>query len=274
MLFALNRIVTLCFDLLLAPFGEHRSAGLLGASLACGALLALLYHATSDPARIRRTRDLFKARVLEMRLYPDDIVLITRALFGALAAQGSFLRAAARPMVVVALVAVPMFVQVEARYARAPLEPGGRTLVVASLKPDLDVRTVPALLTGTDAAAVDERNVRASAAREIVWRVDVRREGVHPLELRVFDRVYRFDLSALKSSRAIGHERRSGSLSDAAFHVGMPELGKESPLARVRVRYEPARYRLFGARLSWLAVFLVGTLLGAAVPARLLRVAL
>lgn len=273
-MFTLNRIVTVLFDVLLAPFGEHRTAGLLFASGLCGALLALLYHATSDPARIRRARDLFKARVLEMRIYPDDLVLLTRALLGAIAAQGSYLRAAARPIVLVALVAVPMFVQVEARYGRAPLGSGDRSLVTASLKPDLDVRSVPTSLTAGDGVVVDPKSVRAPAAREVVWRVDVARAGTHPLELRAFDRVYRFDLAAKQGSRAIGRERRSGSLSDAALHVGLPALGKDSPLARVRVLYREADYRLFGGRLSWLGVFLAGTVLGAAIPARLLRMAL
>jgi hypothetical protein len=56
--------------------------------------------------------------------------------------------------------------------------------------------------------------------------------------------------------------------------VGLPALGKDSPLARVRVLYREADYRLFGGRLSWLGVFLAGTVLGAAIPARLLRMAL
>jgi hypothetical protein len=272
--FTISRIVTAVFDVLLAPFGTHRTAGLVVVSVLTGAVLALLYHAAADSVRIRRTRDHFKARVLEMRLYPDDLALITRALLGALGSQASYLRAAARPIVLVALVAVPMFVQVEARYARSPLTAGGRTLVTASLKPALDPRSVPMSLSGGGGLAIDERSVRAPAAREVVWQVGVERAGLHAVEVRAFDRVYRFDLCAEKSSRAIGSTRKAGSLSDAALHVGLPAIPEDSPLAGVRVAYADARYAVLGGHSSWLTVFLVGSLLGALVAARVLKIAL
>jgi hypothetical protein len=40
----------------------------------------------------------------------------------------------------------------------------------------------------------------------------------------------------------------------------------------VRVRYPDAHYRLLGVGMNWLAVFLVGTLVGAILPARLMRI--
>jgi len=270
----LSGILTAIFDVLLAPFGAHRTLGLVAASLLCGALLTLLYRATSNAARIRRTRELFKARILEMRLYPDDLVLITRALLGALAAQGAYLRAAARPILLVLVVAIPLFVQVEARYARAPLAPGETTLVTARLKTGLDVRSVPTALDADEGAVVDAKSVRAPAAREVIWRVASLRNGRHPLELRAFDRVYRFDLCAQPDARAIGHERAAHSLGDAAFHVGLPGIPDDSPVAEVRVAYGEARYSLLGGNLSWLTVFLLGTVVGALIPAWLLRIAL
>jgi hypothetical protein len=58
----LTFILTRFFDLLLAPFGDHRTAGLVALSVLMGACLTLLYRATSDARRIRRSRDIFKAR--------------------------------------------------------------------------------------------------------------------------------------------------------------------------------------------------------------------
>jgi hypothetical protein len=271
----LTFILTRFFDLLLAPFGDHRTAGLVALSVLMGACLTLLYRATSDARRIRRSRDIFKARVLEMRLYPDDFVLITRALFGALAAQGLYLRAAAKPILIVALVAIPFYFQIEGRYAHAPLAPGARTLVTARLKDGLDVRAVPTRLAVTgEGAVVDSRSVRAAASRDVTWRVQVSDAGTHEAVLSAYDQVYRFPLRAAANNRAIGTERNAHSFIGSISDIGLPEIGKDSALDRVTVTYPDASYRLLGMTMSWLVAFLLATLVGAMVPALLLRVAL
>jgi len=280
---ALTGIITRVVDVLLSPFGSHRAEGLIVFSMITGAALTLLYRALADEAAIRRTREIFKARVLEMRLYPDDMVLIFRALGGAIAAQGSYLRVAAKPILVVALIAVPLFIQVEARYAHAPLAPGSTTIVTAKLKSGLDVLTVPSTLFypsfpayDMDPAeratyAVDARSVRAPATREIAWRVPARQL---PLQLDVYGQSYQFNVCTGIDNRAIGHERRARSVMGGLTEIGLPRIGNDSPLEAVTVSYPSASYTVFGTRMSWLLVFALGTLVGASIPAMLLRVAL
>jgi hypothetical protein len=286
---SLMSLLTRVVDVLVLPFGSHRTAGLVALSMVTGGALTLLYRALADEARIRRTREVFKARVLEMRLYPDDMVLIFRALGGAIAAQGAYLRAAARPIIVVALLAVPFFLQIEARYAHAPLAPGTSTIVTARLKPGLDVLTVPSTLAYTPGVSttrvinastpllepgdVDPRSVRAPAAREVSWRVTAV-PGRRPLELQVYDQRYRFDVSAQHDGRAIGTERRARSIMGGLTDIGLPVIRNESPIERVTVAYPHASYFVFGKRMSWLALFALGTLVGASIPAVWLRVAL
>lgn len=269
----LTLIITRFFDVLVAPFGEHRAAGLIALSLLMGACLTLLYRATADAPRIRRTRDLFKARILEMRLYPDDFVLINRAMLGALAAQGAYLRAAARPILIVALVAIPVFLQIEARYAHAPLAPGARTLVTARLKPGLDARTVPTRLAG-NGVSVDSLSVRSSTGRDVTWRMTVTTPGTHDVQLSAYGQSYVFPLRASGDSRAIGDERSARSLTGAITGIGMPVIGNDSAIDHVSVRYPDASYTIMGTRTSWITAFLAATLVGALIPAVLLRVAL
>lgn len=272
---ALTLAITRVVDVLLLPFGSHRTAGFVALSLVTGAVLTILYRALADEAAIRRTREVFKARVLEMRLYPDDIVLILRALGGAIAAQGAYLRVAAKPILLVALVAVPLFFQVESRYAHAPLAPGTNTIVTARLKPGLDVLTVPTALTlaGDGQSSADPRSVRAPASREVSWRVRVD-DGRHPAELQVYNQVYHFDVTAQRDGHAIGNERHARSITGAISEIGLPRIGNDSPLEAVRVAYPHASYSILGKRMSWLVVFALATLVGASIPAVLLRVAL
>jgi hypothetical protein len=266
------RLVTLVFDALVAPFGSHRSAALVVLSLLTGAGLALLYAKTSDQRRLRRARDVFKARILEMRLYPDDFVLITRALGGALAAQGSYLRAAAKSIFWLLVIAVPVFFQIEARFASRPFRPGERALVTLGLKPELDVHAVPVGLAASPGLSVDPRCVRVPSTREIVWRLTVEQAGDHELVARTYDHLYRFSVKASANGRSLGRRRDSGSIFGALVDAGIPSLPGESAIASVRVGYPDAHYRIAGARWSWLGVFLAGSLVGALVPAWILRI--
>ncbi len=269
-----SRIITLVFDGLLLPFGTHRLAGLLVVSALCGAILALLFRATSDQARIRRARDIFKARVLEMRIYPDDIVLITRALLGALAAQLTYLRVALKPILVVLVVAIPMFLQLEARFAVAPLRPGDRTLVTATLKEGLDARTIPADLQSAGGMRVDPSPLRVPATREIVWRTALAESGDAALTLTLYDRPYHFDVHASNGTGVVGRSRTAHGFADPLLHPGLPPVPADSPVAALRVTYPDDSYHLFGRRMGWLSVFLIGSFVGAVLPAWFLRIQL
>jgi hypothetical protein len=270
--FLLARIVTLAFDALVAPFGPHRLAALLTVSALGGAALALVFRATTKQAAIARSREVFKARILEMRLYPDDIVLITRALWGALAAQGAYLKHAAPGIVAAVVLAAPLFVQLEQRFAARALPAGSRTLVTATLADGVDPRTAGASLSGPAATEVDARSLRVRASREVVWVVDVRESGRHEMELKVGTQAYRFPLEAKESCRPIGRRRSASSWIDAGTQLGLPRIDAGGSVEGVRIHYPADHYRLLGVGMNWLAVFLLGTLVGAILPARLMRI--
>jgi hypothetical protein len=247
---SIARLITLFFDALVLPFGDHRAAALVALSVGSGAVFALVFRAASKPEPIRRARNHFQARVLEMRVYPDDVVLLLRALGGALVTQLEYFRAAGKPIVLLAVLALPAFFQVESRFAGRPLHTNERTLVTATLKPGLDARAVPATLASSHGLAIDPRPVRVRATREIVWRVEAKDTGVHELTARVYDKGYRFWVRAKPSARALGSERHGGGW-DSFVHAGLPPLTDDSAIESVRVSYPDASYRVLGARLGW-----------------------
>jgi hypothetical protein len=259
------------FDLLVLPFESHRTLALVALSVVSGAAFAFLFRATSKPERIKRARNRFQARVLEMRLYPDDVVLLTRALFGALATQLDYFRAAGKPILILAVVATPVFFQIESRFAARPMQSGERAMVTATLKPGLDARAVPMTLAGSEGLEVDPRSVRVRASREVVWGIETQSTGTHELVARVYDQDYRFAVSAEANGRALGRERVARGW-DSFLRAGLPPLPENSALQSIRVTYPEARYRVLGWRLGWLSTFLLGSFVGALVPAWLLRI--
>jgi hypothetical protein len=271
---AIARLITLAFDAVVLPFGSHRTAALVTLSVVGGGALALVYHVVSKPERIRRSRARFHARILEMRLYPDDVVLLTKALLGALVSQLDYLRAALKPILIVALLGLPLFFQIESRFARRPLRASETTVVTVVLKRGLDARTVPATLAGSAGVEVDPRSLRIRTSREIVWRVNTSEAGAHPLTARVYDQEYQFAVRAKQDTRALGVERHAGSGFDSLVRAGLPAIPRQCGLDEIRVAYPHASYVVLGARLGWLTVFILGTLVGALIPTRLLRIQL
>lgn len=273
-MFAFTRILTAVFDVLLTPFGSHRLLALVVLSLVSGTLLTLLFRAVSRQDAIRRARAHFQARILELRLYPDDAVLIARAFGGAMAAQGAYLRAALLPILVVAVVAVPLFVQVEQRFARAPLAKGSRTLVTVRFEPIDAARNAVPVLKGAELLRVDTRPVRVKATGEVVWPVEVLGDGRHHLEVGTEQRTHAFTVEATASTRVIGSHRDASSAVDGLVNAGLPALTGDTGLRALRVEYPTASYRVLGNQTGWLGIFLIGTLLGAILPARLLKIQL
>lgn len=268
---SIARVITVLFDAVSLPFGSRRALALVIISVLSGAVFALLFRFTSKPAAIKRARDRFQARVLEMRLYPDDPVLLTRAFAGALATQGAYLRATAKPILLLLLVALPVYFQLESRFARRPLRANERAIVTMTLKPGLDVHAVPVSLKGSDEIAVESRFVRASAAREIVWRVEPKARGQHELVARAYDLEYHFPINAQENARALGCKRNASGW-DSFRHAGLPSIPAPAAFQSVRVSYPEASYRVFGTSFGWLSLFLLGSLLGAVIPVVLLRI--
>jgi hypothetical protein len=237
-----------------------------------GAVAMLIFRATSDQARIRETRNAITAHVLEMRIYQDDLALILRALGAALATNLRYLRLVLVPALAIAAVVAVVFIQLDARFGRAPLRPGETAMVTATLKSGIDVMGVATSIEVGEGAVVEGPQVRVQARREVNWRVRAEQQGTPTVTLRVDQARYQFPLAA-KPGMVVGRER-SRSAMDALLHPGLPTLLEYSPIERVEVRYPPARHSLFGWETHWLVVFVFWSLVGALALKLLLRIAI
>ncbi|MCH7549023.1 MAG: hypothetical protein IH969_05715 [Candidatus Krumholzibacteriota bacterium] len=267
-----SHIITSVFDLLVAPFGSNAGLALSVLSALCGVAMIFLFRATSNQVRIRRIRDIFKARILEMRIYQDDLALIFRALGRALSTNWAYLRASMRPIVVLLLFIVPVFIQLDERYGRSPLSVGDATVLTVTLKDGANVMAVPLTLAAPEGAHVEGLPVRVPHRREINWRVRVEKEGVHHLTVKAYESRYAFPVIAGATQFPLGHERTAGSALAIFLHPTLPPLPGDTPIASVTLRYPPARYALFGWRAHWLVVFIVWSFVGALIPKFVFRI--
>lgn len=272
MLQGFSNLLTMLFDILVVPFGDNRTAALWGLSLATGVALIFLFKATSNQDRIKATRDAFKARILEMRIYQDDVLLIFKALGGALWTNVAYLRASLKPILVLLVVAMPVFIQLDERYGREHITPGDTALLTVTLKDGVDPMTTPITASGGDAVTIDAPPVRVPSAREIDWRLRVRSAGTHPFTVTAYDAPYEFPVVAAASNRTIGFTRTANSAGETLLHPSLPEIPRNSPIESVHIQYPTPDYSLVFWRTPWWVVFIVVVSLGALIPKLLFRI--
>lgn len=266
MVHGFSSILTTIFDVLVLPFGSNRTAALWGLSLVTGVALIFLFRATSNQGRIKASRDAFKGRILEMRLYQDDIVLILKALGAALWTNVTYLRASLKPILVLLVVALPVFIQLDERYGRERLEPGATALLEVTLKDGVDPLTTPITADGGAVVSLDSPPVRVPSTREVSWRIRVQEAGVHPFAITVYDTPYEFPVTAEVSNKSIGYTRTANAVLDPLFHPALPTIPKNSAIQSIHLDYPSPRYWLVFWRAPWWVVFLVLLSVGALVP--------
>lgn len=242
MVYWFSQVITKLFDVIVAPFGDNRMAALSVISLVTGVALIFLFKATSDQKRIKDTRDKFKARILEMRIYQDDIVLIHKALFKALATNLVYLRVSLKPILVLIAFVFLIFVQLDERYGRRHLHTGEKSLFTVTLEEGLDPMDVAFDLAAGDGVAIDSPPVRAGADRQISWRVRVTDPGTHDLTVQVYDQSYAFPVRAERSNAPVAQVRTDGSVWNppapplsAPHPQGIRHPGRPAPLPRGRL---------------------------------------
>jgi uncharacterized membrane protein (DUF106 family) len=271
MFYGIAQIFTKAFDLAVAPFGNNQAAALSALSLLTGVVMIFVFKAVSDQKKIKASRDKFKARILEMRIYQDDLLLIHKALFKALATNLEYLRVSFVPIVVLVSIVFVIFVQLDERYGRRHLQPAERAMLTVTLKEGLDPMTAPVQLVAGDGMALDSAPVRWSGRRQVSWRIRPIVPGSHQVTIKAFDKTWTLPVAAELSNKTIGHRRATGAFSPLLY-PSLPKIPKDSPIQSVELHYPSTDYPLFIWRTHWLVVFVVFSFIGALIPKFVFRI--
>jgi hypothetical protein len=270
---AIGLVITKFFDVLLLPFGQtHQTLALVALSLLTGIGMAYVFKLTSNQKRIKVAKDRFKARVLEMRIYQDDPVLILSGFFGAMKMNLFYLSTVLKPFFILILPVVIVFMQMDERFSRYNLDKGETTLLTVTLKEGFDPISADVSLACGDGVVEDSKPVRIRDSREIDWRLRVVDAGAHEMTLSAGDHSYSFPLVADPAYRMIGHTKSASSFIEPLLHPALPPTPKDGPFQRVAIHYPGRSYSLFGWHTHWIVIFLFYSLLGALALKFLLKI--
>jgi hypothetical protein len=204
----------------------------------------------ADAAKRRMT-----AAVFELRLFNDDLRATFRALFDMLRWTGLYLGAWLLPLVVMGVLMLPVFAQLQAHYGWKGLEPGEQTTLRAHFSTDRDTKPV-ATLRADDGVEVETPALWIPSRRELVWRLRAAAPGAHQLTLDLEGESTTKHLAVAGDAVARRSPVRGKSFSTQLLYPAEPPLPKGSPLAEIALDYDDARSFLLVPVWCWVLVLL------------------
>ena len=256
-----NASINGLFDLLFWPFQLLPPFWSLAIfSLVVGVFMLWIFGLTSDQDRIRTIRERVRGNLIGVRLCGDDLGTMFRLLGRLLVDNLVFLRYAVIPMLVMLVPVILIIVQLNLRYASAPLEPGEAALVKVTLR---DAATIDGgvELEAPDGITVETPGVHIAGLREVAWRIRAERPGTYRLVVRAADETVKKKLQVGEGRGAVSTLRTGKNLAEVLLYPGEPPLSGSGAVEAVEVKYRSLDLSLFGWSIPWLAVFLILSIL-------------
>jgi hypothetical protein len=268
---SINAVMNKLFGGLWAPLANLDpwiGLGILSVLFGILALLAMKYCSNQD--RIVELKDRYKAHVLAIKLFRDDLRVVLTSLTKTLGLISFYLGHQLRPMAVMMIPFVLVFAQMQMRLAYAPLDVGEEVLVTVELTkahPGEDAEIAFQPPAGVVLAA---KPVRVPAKKKVVYSLRTEAEGVHELKFQVNGETVTKSLHVGNSSNlAMLSPVRSSDQGDLILYPTEPGFGGDSAFSRISLQYPVRSLPLlgldwsFGMDLGMCISFIIVTMLAA-----------
>lgn len=252
----LNRL----FDLLFWPFsGLSPIWALTVFSALAGVLMLWIFGAVSDQTTIRVLRDRIRGNLIGVRLFGDDLHVLFRLQWRLIRDNVVFLKYAVVPLLVMIVPVLLIIVQLNLRFAAAPLEPSRPALVKVTLR---DAATIErgVTLQVPEGVVVETPAVRVAQRREVFWRIRPERAGRYTLQIRAGQDEVTKELRVGEGWGAISTLRTGRGLWQMLLYPGEAPIAS-GPIESIAVLHPPLELRLFGWNVDWLVFFFLISLI-------------
>ncbi|MBK8167272.1 MAG: hypothetical protein IPK64_15125 [bacterium] len=255
-----NGIVGKLFDLVLAPFAGAPTWGLVFVSVLSAAWALLLFRVVTPQARLAAARDRLLGHILEMGLYQDHLRVVGRIQRDLALANLRYL-GTSLPALVALL--VPMLLtlgQLEARFARRPLQVGESAVLAVTLSPAAAARLDGLTISAPSGVLVEAGPVRDSGAGAAAWRVRAAAPGRHELQVRLDGRPVATRMVAAGGGLPRTATTASTAWTHALLYPGEKQLPRGGEVSETRLIYPERTLRWLGLDLDWLVAFMAVSL--------------
>jgi hypothetical protein len=251
----LHRALAGFCDLLMTPFATMNPwVGLAVLSFLISVLAMAVYKVCSNPAAIARARNRAVARVLELRLFKDDLAGIFGAFGRILGATGGYVGRSLVPLAVL-IVPVSLFlVQMAAWFEFKPLNIGETTIVAVSLPDGDDTMSDDVVVSASPGFAPATEVLRIPSEQRIVQKFRVLDAGEHFLDVSARGSDIRMEVI---TGSGLGRINASQVQHGALLSPGASYLPEDTALSAVEVQYPPRELTVAGVAINWILASLV-----------------
>lgn len=268
---ALNQALTSIFDAFLGGLvGLSPALTLILVSVVSGILAASAFRFLSNQRQMKQIADHSRARLLAIRLFPDDLAGIFTSLGGLIGLSLKRFLYSLPSLLVLGPLFVIVLVQLAAWYEYRPLADGDSAIVTAQIDPDEKrwAALQDATLEVPAGVRVETPALRDEQSHTISWRIGVEsasslRSGA--IRFVADDEVFEKQLvlapngATTAAATPVSHQRPGAGFFDRLIHPREAGFARDSPVRGILIDYpeNPARSIAWGFGWPWWVLFLI-----------------
>jgi hypothetical protein len=219
--------------------------------LASAGILVALFHFSSDQRALRRARNRFIARILELLLFQHDFRINLSACGRILWANLGYLKAMLLPVLAATVPLILIYIQLACWFEWRPLRIGETAVLEIELDPAAPVARTVVEVTIPAIARLDSPAVRTLATNEQAWRVRAIACGVAPIEVRVGGQTEQKQMSVGNQLARISPLRVQSTFWNQILHPSEPPLTRANPINRIEITYPERKLFCMGSEIHW-----------------------
>jgi uncharacterized membrane protein (DUF106 family) len=245
------------FEIIFLPFRQASPwFGMILISLLTGLLMLFIFRHTSNQEGIRRTKNTIKARLLELRLYKDNMPVSLKAYGHILLANLKYLGHSIKPMLVMIVPILLILIQLNLWFGYRSLDVGQEAVLKIRLEETKNPLQTEIVIEPPAGISVETPALRIEELREIDWRLRALDKGVHAITLRRENQSFSKQVAVGQNRLSkISAVKAGSSFFDQTFNPGEKPLPKNMGIRSVEVAYPAPGMNLFGWHIHWLIVF-------------------
>ncbi len=250
MIHKLNYLFTRLFDILLYPFSFIAEFwGILFLSILMSFVVLYIYKWVSSPATVKKTKNQIKANILAIRIYKDLWKVILLSFFKSLYYTGKYFLLNFAPVLIIAPLLFPVFVQMDIRYGLNAFKVGDPVVVKAAFASSIESLNMQLL---DDAHFKLKMNpVFIKALKEVNWKLETLKPGATKIRIQLNDKTITKQLTIGPTRLPLSNQKLKQS-SFAHFIYPAEPLLPESEISSISIHYPGKSITFLGITMNWL----------------------
>jgi hypothetical protein len=234
----------------------------------------LIFRYTSDPERVRVTKNAIKAHLLEFWLFRDDPRIILSAQGRILRLNGRYLQLMLKPAVILLLPMMLLLFALDGWFAFRPLHPGEAAIVTVQVTEGEAALLEKASLEASSGLTIETLPLRIPPANELNWRIRAQTVGTHTVSVNFPDHREEKQVVVSQEFTRVSPSRQNSALWQALLSPSEPPVPQQAGLQRIDIDYPARSIEIFNWHVHWLVAFFILSTLFAFAFRRVFRVEL